>query len=559
MEKIDQASEQTPSSPLLEQAIEIISLADSVITQSLVSMAKKCTENGRLSITKLDQYQPTLYEIVNQATALKAARRSVLYAQTTQRALTSLLSQIYVADCCHQLAGWRFREGDFGLPDGIIEQFLGETAVSHFIREQLSGENFEKAAQLIEQEPINLDDNFDAQHREFQLLLRRFANERILPLAEAIHREDQDVPEQMIDELAELGCYGLSIPVQYGGYQDDDAPDHLQMVIASDELSRASFGTAGSLITRPELLSKALLKGGTEAQKRKWLPLIAGGQIQTAVAITEPDFGSNVAGLTTKAEQVDGGWRLTGTKMWCTYAGRAEILMVLARTTPDISLGHKGLTLFIVEKPADTGRHFRHEIKGGVIHGRAISTIGYRGMHSYEVVFENYFVPDENVIGGEGGLGKGFYLQMHGFAGSRLQTAGRALGLISAALSAGRQYIQTRRAFNKPLMQYGLVRHKLVKMMAHNQACRRLTFFAASELDKGRGDVASAMVKLLTARTAEWITRETQQWHGGMGYAEEFPISRHFVDARVLAIFEGAEEVLALRVIARGLLKEELV
>lgn len=545
-----------PDAHDMPQANYLLQLADELIQASLAHFAAVCKENGRLSTAKLDQHQPALYELAYQATKRLAASQLVAYAQAEQNSLAGPLAAIYVAETIHDLASWQFREADFGLAEGAIGKMLAETAVSTFLSHHLSHANYEALASQLATSTYAIDDDLTAEHREFQQLLRRFASDRIAPQAEGIHREDRDVPQQFIDELAEMGCYGLSIPARYGGFQDDDQPDHLMMVIASDELSRASFGTAGSLITRPELLAKAILMGGTEAQKQKWLPMIATGQLQTAVAITEPDYGSNVAGLTTKADKVDGGWRLSGTKMWCTYAGRAEIMMVLTRTDPDRSLGHKGLSLFIVEKPAAAGHHFAHTTNGGSIQGRAIATIGYRGMHSYEVVFDNYFVPNANVIGGETGLGRGFYLQMHGFAGSRLQTAGRALGLMGAAFSTGLQYIHERHVFNQPLLSYPLVRRRLVSLAAQIQACRRLTFLAAAELDARRGDMAAAMAKLLTAQTAEIVTRQVQQWHGGMGYAEEFPISRHFVDARVLAIFEGAEEVLALRVIARTLLRQ---
>lgn len=534
----------------MSKALAILDLVDDLIQTSLHHFARVCEENGRLSTTKLDQHQPVLYELAYQATAVLAAR------QWLASSPANLLATIYTAELVQSIGRWQFRELDFGLPEGAVSLLLQNASVAQFQQQQLSQVNYETAVQHLLTTSQLINDDLHAEHREFQQLLRRFASKHIAPKAEEIHRQDLDVPQQFIDELAELGCYGLSIPIRYGGYQDNDSPDHLMMVIASDELSRASFGTTGSLITRPELLSKALLKGGTERQKQYWLPKIAGGQIQTAVAITEPDYGSNVAGLSTKAERVQGGWRLSGTKMWCTYAGRAEILMVLARTNPDRSLGHRGLTLFIVEKPAAPGHHFQHQTNGGAIEGRAIATIGYRGMHSYEVVFDSYFVPDANVIGEEAGLGRGFYLQMHGFAGSRLQTAGRALGLMGAALAEGLQYIQARHVFDRPLLSYTLVRRRLVSLAAQIQACRRLTFFAATELDARRGDMEAAMAKLLTARTAEIVTRQVQQWHGGMGYAEEFPISRHFVDARVLAIFEGAEEVLALRIIARALLKK---
>jgi (2S)-methylsuccinyl-CoA dehydrogenase len=470
--------------------------------------------------------------------------------------LTRQLAELYTAEtAAHSFRSLRFREAEFGLEPSAVASLTDDAAVSTYVEERLSESTYQRIAALIDQTGgVGLDGLKDEQSA-VQAAFRRFAQEKVAPQAEYIHRHDGLLPEEILDELAEMGCFGLSIPARYGGFQDDADPEHISMVIVSDELSRASFGTAGSLITRPELLSKALLKGGTEAQRRKWLPRIASGERQVAVAVTEPDFGSDVANLTTMARRVAGGWRLNGTKMWCTYAGRAEALMVLARTDPDMAKGHRGLSLFIVEKPPDYGHQFEHRVNGGCISGRAIATLGYRGMHSFEVVFEDYFVPDDNLIGGEAGLGQGFYMQMHGFAGSRLQTAGRALGIMAAAFAAGLDYARQRQVFGRPLFSYPLTQVKLVRMAMLIQAARQLTYFAAREIDHGRGAEAAAMAKLLTARAAESITRESQQLHGGMGYAEEFPISRHFVDARVLAIFEGAEEVLALRVIARAMLR----
>jgi (2S)-methylsuccinyl-CoA dehydrogenase len=330
------------------------------------------------------------------------------------------------------------------------------------------------------------------------------------------------------------------------------------MVAVTEALSQASLGAAGSLITRPEILCRALLAGGTEAQKRHWLPRIAQGQPLCAIAMTEPDHGSDVASLTLRADRVEGGWRLNGAKTWCTFAGKAGVLMVVARTDPDRSLGHKGLSLLLVEKPSTEDHAFRFEQpEGGVLNGRAIPTLGYRGMHSYDVSFENWWVPDSHVIGEASGLGKGFYFNMTGMVGGRMQTAARACGVMRAALFAAQRYTQDRQVFGQPLTHYPLTQAKLARMAARYVCCRLLTFQTARTLEQG-GSLASSLVKLLACRSAELVTREALQLHGGMGYAEETAVSRYFVDARVLSIFEGAEEILALKVIARGLLEQAL-
>ena len=233
--------------------------------------------------------------------------------------------------------------------------------------------------------------------------------------------------------------------------------------------------------------------------------------------------------------------------------------MVLVRTDPDLSKGHKGLSIMIAEKPSFDGHSFSHDQPGGGhMEGKAIGTIGYRGMHSFEVNFKDYFVKTENVIGGEAGLGKGFYLQMEGFAGGRLQTAARALGVMQAAFEKALQYSNERNVFKQAIFNYQLTKYKLVRMAAIIQATRQLTHHSARLMDEGKGMMEASLVKFYASKVAEWVTREAMQLHGGMGYAEEYAVSRYFVDARVFSIFEGAEDVLALRVIARALLEEKL-
>jgi (2S)-methylsuccinyl-CoA dehydrogenase len=231
--------------------------------------------------------------------------------------------------------------------------------------------------------------------------------------------------------------------------------------------------------------------------------------------------------------------------------------MLLARTDPDRSKGHRGLSVLIVEKPRAEGHAFNFEDgRGGKMEGRAIDTIGYRGMHSYEVAFDNWFVPADNLIGGEGGLGRGFYLQMAGFENGRLQTAARAVGLMQAAFEAGLSYAQERKVFGRAVFDYQLSKAKLARMAALIQAGRQFSYDVAGKMAAGEGTLEASMVKAYVCRAAEWVTREAMQLHGGMGYAEEFPVSRFFVDARVLSIFEGADETLCLRVIARRLAEQ---
>ena len=403
--------------------------------------------------------------------------------------------------------------------------------------------------------PTHLPDEFELVRETF----RRFAEDKIRPVAESVHRENLDIPEGVIEGLAELGGFGLSVPEEYGGYALGGEQDDLGMVVATEELSWGSLGVGGSLITRPEILTRAIVQGGTVAQKKRWLPKIATGELMVGVMVTEPDYGSDVAGVKVTATAVDGGYRINGVKTWATFAGRANVLMLLARTDPDRSAGHRGLSLFVVDKEPAPGHAFAFtQGGGGTMEGRAIDTLGYRGMHSYEVAFADWFVPAENVVGEAGGLGKGFYLQMEGFENGRLQTAARAVGLMQAAFDAGLGYAQDREVFGRPVFAYQLSRAKLARMAFLIQAGRQFAYDVAARMGRGEGTLAASMVKAYVCRAAEWVTREAMQLHGGMGYAEEYDVSRYFVDARVLSIFEGADETLCLRVIARRLAEDAL-
>ncbi|MGE0486419.1 MAG: acyl-CoA dehydrogenase family protein [Gammaproteobacteria bacterium] len=383
----------------------------------------------------------------------------------------------------------------------------------------------------------------------------RIAEDIVQPLAEHIHREDLTIPDAILDALVEMGCFALSIPEAYGGTAPDEGHDNLAMCVVTEELSRASLAAAGSPLTRPEILSRALLAGGDETQMKRWLPGIAAGKPLVAIAVTEPDCGSDVAAVRLRATRTEGGWLLNGAKTWCTFAGKAGLLLVLARTDPDPAAGHRGLSLFLVEKtPTDAKAFDYHAPQGGSLSGKAIPTIGYRGMHSYTLFFDNLFVPAENLVGGPQAEGKGFYQTMAGFAGGRLQTAARACGLMRAAFEQAMSYARDRRVFGQALADYQLTRAKIVSMAANLRACQEMTYNVARLMDQGRGQMEASLVKLYACRAAESISREALQIHGGMGYSEETPVSRYFVDARVLSIFEGAEETLALKVVARELI-----
>jgi (2S)-methylsuccinyl-CoA dehydrogenase len=411
----------------------------------------------------------------------------------------------------------------------------------------------ERLAQIAARQLPPVDLGASHEHRLLRAAVRDFAAAEIQPIAQALHRGDLDIPESVIAGVARLGLFGVSIPEAYGGSQQAE-PDAASVLIATEELSRASLGAGGSLMTRPEILVRALVSAGTEEQKRRWLPAIADGSKLVAVAVTEPDHGSDVAGLRCRAtRRADGDWEITGPKLWCTFAGRAELLTVLCRTSDQ---GHRGLSLFVLEKPAFAGHEFEDvQPGGGILRGRAIPTIGYRGMHSFELAFDRYRVPALALVGADAGLDRGFYLQLEGFAVGRLQTAGRAIGVAQAALDAALRYAGQRRVFGRMENEHQLVLAKLGAMAVRTNAARQLSHRAARLLDEGRGQTEAALAKLHASRIAEQVTREAMQLHGAMGYGEETDVSRYFVDARVFSIFEGAEEVLSLRVIGRSLLE----
>ncbi|HRC62367.1 MAG TPA: acyl-CoA dehydrogenase family protein [Dehalococcoidia bacterium] len=386
-------------------------------------------------------------------------------------------------------------------------------------------------------------------------LARDFAKNEVAPRAQEIHRKDLLVPEDLIQKFAAQGFFGSSIPEEYGGTGMGD----LSMIIITEELSAASLAAAGSLATRPEILSKALLAGGTDEQKREWLPRLATGQTIVAVSVTEPDIGSDNAGVQTRAEPAEyngqRGWRINGAKAWCTFSGRADVLSMLVRTDPDTSKGARGLSLLIVPKAPYYGHEWKHEqAEGGTISGTANPTPGYRGMHSFTLAIDNYWVSHDNLVGGDAGIGQGFFLQMGGFAAGRLQTGGRATGVSQAALEKACQYVAQRQQFGLPLAEYQLTQYRIGRMSALISAGRQLTYAAARNFDS-RG-VEAPMAKLLACDVAVEVTQSAQQLHGGWGYSEEDPIARYVVDALVLPIFEGVKPILELKVIGRQLLAQ---
>jgi (2S)-methylsuccinyl-CoA dehydrogenase len=539
------------NTPDLNAATQAVAVARGVCRKAAAHLAELSSEDGRISVGKLDRHQVLAYDLAHATAGIEGAAVMCDYGNHggLQARLACLFTAEAISDLVARLVG---REAEWGV------SAMDLAPAGEFVNAHRSPEFLEDVAEEIARHgggPAHLAEEFELVRDTFH----RFAADKVRPVAEHVHRKNEDIPEDVITGLAEIGGFGLSVPEEYGGFAAGGESDYLGMVIATEALSWGSLNVGGSLITRPEILTRALVRGGTEDQKKDWLPRIAAGEAMVAVMVTEPDYGSDVANLKVTATKVDGGYKVNGVKTWATFAGRANTLMLLARTDPDRSKGHKGLSLFIVEKPEAPGHHFEFsQESGGRMEGRAIDTLGYRGMHSFEVAFEDWWVPEANLIGGEGGLGKGFYYQMEGFENGRLQTAARAVGVMQAAYEAALDYARERRVFDKSIFEYQLTKAKLAKMAAVIQGGRQFAYSVARLMAKGEGALEASMVKAYVCRAAEWVTREAMQIHGGMGYAEEFGVSRYFVDARVLSIFEGADETLCLRVIARRLAEQAL-
>ena len=543
---------------------EVLQDVDALLRTALKVTRAQVEDSGDVAAA-LDRCQVQGYELAMINAELHAARSIVEYARLCMTdsageahgaALESRLAGAFVADILIKLRA-RFEKIRHicALAARDLSNVFEQAAVQDFCAAHLDPGFLDDTGSMIVASGSHGRSLLDEDKQIMASSFARVADDIVAPQAERIHREDLTIPDDILDALVEMGSFALSIPEAYGGTAPESGHDNLAMCVVTEELSRSSLAAAGSPLTRPEIMARAIMAGNDEAQKKQWLPGIATGKPIVAIAVTEPDCGSDVAAVRLRATRTEGGWLLNGAKTWCTFAGKAGLLLVLARTDPDAAAGHRGLSLFLVEKPSTDSKAFEYRQEGGgALSGKAIPTIGYRGMHSYTLFFDKLFVPAANLIGGAGGEGRGFYQTMQGFAGGRLQTAARACGLMRAAFEAAVQYARDRRVFGKALADYQLTRAKLVTMAANLRACQEMTYAVARLMDQGRGHTEASLVKLYACRAAEYVAREAMQIHGGMGYSEETPVSRYFVDARVLSIFEGAEETLALKVVARDLI-----
>jgi (2S)-methylsuccinyl-CoA dehydrogenase len=543
--------------PNLQGARSLVAAGQALFDKAL-ARAKEITENGGA----IDDHQVLTERVAYTGTEIRAAKEVLDYADAVvaEGRSSDALERLWSTSAAELVASARDR-----IAPGVDELGIGEEALDETfpadLRKLLRAATDESVFRAIGRHVADTggrnETPLDEMHEQVRDQVRDFALNEVLPEAERIHRSDDIVPEKFLKKMAELGFFGLSVPEEYGGVE----MGNLAMILTTEELSRASLAAAGSLITRPEILAKALMGGGTEEQKRHWLPKLASGEVMVGISVTEPDIGSDVASVKCRAEKatVGGreGWVINGPKAWCTFAGRADVLAVLVRTNPDPTAGARGLSLLIVPKDPDTGHSFETvQPGGGRVVGKADATPGYRGMHSFTLNFEDYFVPAENLVGGESGEGRGFYLQMAGFGAGRLQTSGRACGVAQAALEETAKYVVDRKQFDQPLSEFQLTQYTLGRMATKLAGARAITYRAAHEFDEDerRANTIASQAKLLACDVAVEVTQQGQLLHGGWGYAEEYPISRYVVDAQVLPIFEGVKAILELKVIGRSLL-----
>ena len=539
---------------LLDQAAEA---ATALRDRAIETVAAKVASGGKIDGAALEREQHAAHGLAWIATYVEALRQLASYARRMDGEarfgeMESLLAQIGAAEYLAQLAGGVMmsqgetaRLHELGVKDADQAAFL-TSAVRTLIR----GSTPEARARLVglikESQgtaafgDTGLDETLAAIRDE----MRRFSQDQVEPHAQDWHLKDDYIPLPLIEQMAELGVFSLTLPEKYGGL----GLGKEAMCVVSEELSRGYIGV-GSLGTRSEIAEELILNGGTDAQKQEWLPKIASGEILPTAVFTEPNTGSDLASLTTRAVKDGDVYRITGQKTWITHAARADLMTVLARTDPN-EKGYRGLSMFLAPKPRGTDAD---PFPAEGITGGEIEVLGYRGMKEFDISFDGFTVPAANLLGGV--EGQGFKQLMQTFEAARIQTAARAIGVAQSALDLGLRYGLERMQFGKPIVEFPRVSDKLSMMAAEILLARQLTYFAAREKDAGRRcDLEAGMAKLLAARAAWAAADNALQIHGGNGFALEYPVSRVLCDARILSIFEGAAEIQA-HVIARRLLE----
>ena len=533
-----------------------------LLVEATSSVRAKVSEGGKISSERLEFEQRATHGLAWLATYVEACQEMAAYAARMSEAgqfgsTEALLTKIGFGEYLAQIFGGIgmtqgeiVRLSDLGLNTQTCASFQNAD-ITALIADGNTAQNRAALAHIIHTNQSagasggiigksGLDETLEAIRDE----MSKFGTAEVLPHAHGWHLRNDYIPLEVISQLAELGVFGLTIPEEYGGM----GLGKVAMCVVSEELSRAYIGV-GSLGTRSEIAAELILCGGTEAQKQKYLPKLASGEILPTAVFTEPNTGSDLASLRTRAVKEGDVYKINGNKTWITHPVRADVMTLLARTNMS-EPGYKGLTMFLAEKPrgTDSDPFPAQGMKGG-----EIEVLGYRGMKEYELAFDGFEVSAQNVLGGV--EGQGFKQLMQTFESARIQTAARAVGVAQSAFDLGLRYAQERVQFGKALIHFPRVADKLVMMAVELHIARQLTYFAANAKDEGkRCDIEAGMAKLLGARVAWSAADNALQIHGGNGFALEYPISRVLCDARILNIFEGAGEIQA-QVIARRLLE----
>lgn len=548
---------QDMSADLLDLARGAIAASDAILADATTAVRALVSEGGRISTAALEREQRATHGLAWLATYVESVRQLASYAERLSAQgkfgeIEELIVRIGLGEYLAQMLGGiamsqgeTVRPTDLGLtPADIARRFAG--AADTLIASGNTTANRARLAVLVQEressghfgEPA-LDETLEAIRDE----MRKFALAEVIPFAHEWHLNNQYIPLDVIAKLSELGVFGLTLPESFGGM----GLGKESMCVVSEELSRGYIGV-GSLGTRSEIACELILAGGTDAQKDKWLPLIASGEVLPTAVFTEPNTGSDLASLKTRAVRDGDVYKVSGNKTWITHPVRADVMTLLARTNPD-EPGYKGLSMFIAEKPRGTDED---PFPAPGMTGGEIEVLGYRGMKEYEIGFDGFEVKAENLLGEV--EGQGFKQLMQTFEAARIQTAARAVGVGQAAMDLGLRYAQERIQFGKPLISFPRVADKIAMMAVEVMIARQMTYYAARQKDHDRRcDLEAGMAKLLGARVAWAAADNALQIHGGNGFALEYPVSRVLCDARILNIFEGAAEIQA-QVIARRLL-----
>lgn len=539
---------------LLTVSASALGAAEDLLANARHAVSDRIIIDGRPDGALLETHQFAAHGLSWMATYVEGLRQMLGWGQRLDGSgafgeLEQLILQAAFGEYLKQLAGGIpisqveiIRPGDLGVSDDALHAFYTPETTALMASGNTDAARM-RIAELIEDGNFGRlglgDDMLDMVRDQFH----RFAEEQVTPHAHDWHLADELIPMDVVDQMCEMGVFGLTIPEQDGGL----GMGKLAMCVVTEELSRGYIGV-GSLGTRSEIAAELIRLGGTEEQKQKYLPLIASGDILPTAVFTEPNTGSDLASLKTRATRDGDTYKVTGNKTWITHASRTDMMTLLVRTNPD-EPGYKGLSMLLVEKPR--GTEDNPFPKDGMTGGE-IEVLGYRGMKEYELGFDQMEVPAEQLLGGT--EGQGFKQLMATFESARIQTAARAIGVAQNAMELGLKYATERHQFQKPIYAFPRVAGKIAWMAVETMIARQLTYFSAREKDQDRRcDIEAGMAKLLAARVAWSNADNALQIHGGNGYALEYPISRVLCDARILNIFEGAAEIQA-HVIARGLL-----